>query len=66
MQKRFALGHRDTGNMLHLTGGDQDRSACGEADDHRMRDKINQCAQSGQAESELIHAGKEGQGQGQG
>ncbi len=47
--------------ILDLAGGDEDGRARGEADDHGVRDEVDQHAQPGQAHRELDHSGKKGE-----
>ena len=49
--------------MLHLARGDEDGGARREPHDHGMGDEIDQCAQPGQAEGQLIYPRQEGEGQ---
>ena len=53
----------DAEEIAHLTGGDQDGGAGGEADDHRVRDEIDQCAHARQSQDQLEHADQESERQ---
>ena len=44
----------------HLRGDDQQPRRCGEADDHAVRDEIDQHSHPAETERELHHAGEEG------
>ena len=60
---RRAARNRQTKEVFDLAGGNQDRSARGKAHHYGVRDKIHQGAQPQNAQQQLEHAHKKGQGQ---
>jgi hypothetical protein len=50
-------------HIFQLAGADEDRGACGKGDHHRVRDEVDQHAEPGKAEGELIDTRQESQGQ---
>ena len=61
-EERRIGGNRNSDESLYLRGGNENRRACTKADDHRMRNEIDQSAQSSDAHHELEEAGQKRDG----
>ena len=63
LHQRGAAHDLDAEKVADLAGHDQQGRARGKADDHAVRDEIDQGAHARQSQRQLEHPGEEGQGQ---
>ena len=60
MQEGLSLGDKNTSDMFHLAGCNQNGSTRGKANYDSMGNKVDQCSQSCQAKSQLIDTCQKG------